>query len=144
MQAPLEIISYFFPSVSVAADPQFNPEDKRFEPDLKVKVGVERENDNNSYQVALDISFEPESEEKSYPYSVHLVAIGIFKVAPDFPDPEKLLRITGASIIYGAAREFVITITSRGPWGPVMLPSISFMQPEDLSKKTTGKKKTNK
>ncbi len=134
MKSPLEIISYFFPAVTVAADPTFDPEAKRIEPEVKVKVGVDRDEENDSYQVALDISFEPESEENSYPYSVSLIAIGIFKVAPNYPDPDKLLGITGASIIYGAAREFIITITSRGPWGAVMLPSISFLKPEESQK----------
>lgn len=135
MKSPIEIISYFFPAVTVAADPLFDPEAERVEPEVKVKVGVDRNKENDSYQVALDISFESESEENSYPYSVSLIAIGIFKVDPNFSDPDKLLGITGASIIYSAAREFIITITSRGPWGPVMLPSISFLTPEESQKK---------
>lgn len=132
MKSPLKIVSYFFPAVAVAADPNFNPDNDTVEPEVEVNIGVARDEENDSYEVALEISLEAENEKKKQPYSISLVAIGIFQVAPDFPDPDKLLRLNGASIIYGAAREFIITITSRGPWGQVMLPSISFINQERI------------
>lgn len=125
---PLKIISYFFPHVSVSADPQFQPSDDDYTAHPDVKVGVEHERDDGLYQVALEITLEPESEKNNQPYSVHLVCIGIFSVYPKWPDPEKLLRITGASILYSAAREFLITITARGPWDMVTLPAVSFFE----------------
>ena len=142
MKSPLEIVSYFFPAVTVAADPEFNSEKDNEAPDLKVKVSVEHVEENNTHQVALDISLGPASEDKMQPYSINLIAIGIFHVDPDFPDPEKLLRLNGAAILYGAAREFIITVTSRGPWGQVTIPSISFFQKNNFKKK--NKKEINK
>jgi len=58
---------------------------------------------------------------------VELIAIGFFSVNAEWKDPLKLLEVTGASILYAAAREFLITITSRGPWGAIMLPTTSFL-----------------
>lgn len=58
---------------------------------------------------------------------IELVAVGFFEVNSDWPDPLKLLKINGATILYSAAREFLITITSRGPWGAIPLPATSFL-----------------
>ena len=133
MNSPLSLDTYFFPVVSVHADPQFQQDTDLVEPYYLTKVGVEHEPDNNRYQVVLEIISEPESDEKRQAYSIHLVAIGFFRVDPSWPnDPIKILRINGASILYGAAREFLITITARGPWGQIILPSVSFMKEDDI------------
>lgn len=145
MKSPLEISSYFFPSISVAADPEFKPGEDTIPPHIEVKVSVDHV-ENNTYQVALEITLEPENEEKKQPYAIELIAVGIFHVAPDFPDPGKLMQLNAAAILYGAAREFLITITSRGPWGAVTLPSISFLRSKDSDSqeatKTSKKKAT--
>jgi preprotein translocase subunit SecB len=100
--------------------------------DLQTKVAVNTDDDDKSrYQVSLEITALPEDEDKVVPYSVHLIAVGLFTVDENWDDPEKLMRVTGASILYSAAREFIITITSRGPWPPMILPSISFMSSQD-------------
>ncbi len=39
-----------------------------------------------------------------------------------------MVRVTGSSILYSAAREFLLTLMGRGPWSPMMLPTISFME----------------
>ncbi len=136
MNSPLALDTYFFPVVSVAADHQYRQETDQGQPEYVTKVGIEHDADNNRYQVVLEIISEPESEEKRQPYSIQLVAIGLFRVDPSWPDdPIKLLHINGASILYSAAREFLITITARGPWGQIILPSISFMKEEELSSK---------
>ena len=56
--------------------------------------------------------------------------MGIFEISPEWPKEKvmDLLKITGASILYSAAREFLLITTSRLPWKPVMLPTISFAQ----------------
>ena len=78
----------------------------------------------------------PPLELKKYffPYAIHLVVVGLFTIDKKFPDHEKLLRVTGASMLYSAAREFIITVTSRGPWSEVIIPTVSFL-PEEKAKK---------
>lgn len=143
MKSPLEISSYFYPAVTVAADAEFEPGKDTATPHIEVKVSVDHV-ENNTYQVALEITLGPENDKKRQPYAIELVAIGIFHVDPNFPDPEKLLRLNGAAILYGAAREFIITITSRGPWGPVTVPSISFLREEDVKPSEATKKPEKK
>jgi len=143
MKSPLEISSYFYPAVSVAADAEFNPDTDTSPPHIEVKVSADHV-ENNTYQVALEITLGPDNDENRQPYAIQLIAIGIFHVDPDFPDPEKLMRLNGATILYGAAREFLITITSRGPWGAVTVPSISFFKPEDTKQKEATQKPKKK
>lgn len=137
MDTPLQLDEYFFPHVQVTADPQAGePDDSNMEYNVVVSIVKDGNEKNHQYQVALQISSNPETEEKRQPYFIDIVAIGFFRVHPDWPDPEKLLNINGASILYSAAREFIITITARGPWGPEMLPAISFLKGhEDSSSK---------
>lgn len=128
-KVPLELKQYFFPFVHVAADPQYEPEKGKDKAHFDVKTAVIKDEKNDLYQVTVEITDEPENENSRIPYSVKLIGVGLFSVTPKWQEPEKLLRINGASIIYSAAREFLITITSRGPWPPVILPAISFKEP---------------
>lgn len=127
MNAPLELKKYFFSHVQVSADPQYEPSEEEITPEFNVRVTVNRDDDHDIYQVTLEITAEPEDENIRIPYAIHLVTVGLFSVDDGWPDHEKLLKVNGASILYSAAREFIITITSRGPWPAVILPTISFL-----------------
>ncbi len=137
MKAPLTVINYFFPHVQISADPQFNPEPGASPPDCSVKVTIQHDNLKDLYQVSIQISSAPENESSRQAYSIDLVVVGLFKVSQDWPDPEKLLSLNGVAILYSAAREFVITITGRGPWGPVIIPTLHF-QPKESTKKSSS------
>ena len=52
-------------------------------------------------------------------------------------DPEDLAAVNGASMLWSAVREQVLTITSRMRAGPVVLPSVHF---HDLKKQTEASK----
>jgi preprotein translocase subunit SecB len=142
--APLQLKQYFFPHVEVTADAQFKSTKKPIKPFFDVKTYVDNDENNGLYQVMLEITVEPENDKSRVPYSIHLVAVGLFEVRPDFPDPEKLLGITGASMIYSAAREYIITITARGPWPKFILPTISFAPRQVTSGKDTKTKRMKK
>lgn len=126
MNPPLIVKEYFFPFVQVSADPDITSEESAVM-DFETKVAVDKDPDNNTYQVTLEITAMPEDETKRIPYAIHLIVVGMFSVDEKWPDPEKLLKVNGASILYSAAREFIITVTSRGPWPPTTLPTISFL-----------------
>ena len=142
-RAPLELKKYFFPFVQVSADAEYESTGQEISPHFEVRTTVEHNEENNIYQVVLEITAEPEDENSKIPYSIHLITVGLFAVDENFPDREKLLKVTGASILYSAAREFIITITSRGPWPQVIIPTISFLPQEKVksSPSASGKKK---
>ena len=127
MDSPLALVDYCFPVVQVVANPNVEQNVEINDIQYDAEVGLALSEDGDVYQVSVEISsLDPKNDEKINAYSVNLVALGHFQVHPDWPEPEKLARINGASILYSAAREFLITITSRGPWGAISLPTKSF------------------
>ena len=146
MNPPLIVKEYFFPFVQVSADPEHTGDKKTLSIDFETKVAVDKDPEDDTYQVTLEITAMPEDETKRIPYAIHLIAVGMFSVDKNWPDPEKLLRVNGASILYSSAREFLINITSRGPWAPMILPTISFLPAEEINSKESEpqKNKTTK
>lgn len=84
--------------------------------------------DPKSYQVTLTIDLEQDPASKAKPhYSGSFEIVGFFAVAPTFEgDPDRLVQISGASLLYGAVREMVCNLTARGPWPMLCLPTINF------------------
>jgi preprotein translocase subunit SecB len=129
MDTVLQLKEYFFPYVEVAADPKITDMNDAAKSDFMVNVDtLPIDKEENKYQVTLEVVSQPESEEKRQFYAIKLISVGFFQVTPEWQDKDKLLRVTGASMLYSAAREFLITITSRGPWGAIMLPTASFLK----------------
>jgi len=126
MNTPIKLEEYFFPVVQVVADPSAEEEDQGFK--YKAEVSLSHNEEEDLYQVAVEISSIPEGKDQKQHYTINLVVIGLFRVASDFPNIGKLLYVNGSSILYGAAREFLITITSRGPWEALRLPTHSFLE----------------
>ena len=82
----------------------------------------------NKYQVMLELSsLRAPDGTGTLPYEVTFQVVGQFSVLdPSYNDKEKLVRINGTSILYSAAREMVLLVTGRGPWGPYQLPTVNF------------------
>ena len=133
MNTPLQLEHYFFEKMHCVANPDFDFEQAEEEnladsDDFLVKTGLARNTENEQeFQIRVEAQFQP-GNSKSARYEFEFSAVGFFKVDPDFEhdDIERLVQINGASVLYSAMREFVLTITSRGPYGPLMLPTINF------------------
>ncbi|MDU9049525.1 MAG: protein-export chaperone SecB [Candidatus Electrothrix sp. Rat3] len=124
---PLRLNNYFFPVVQVVANPKYRNAEEQPEPRFRITPSIAKNDENGLYQVSVDIHLLQEDEKVPVPYSIHLVAFGFFEVHPEWPEPEKLLFINGSTILYAAAREYLITVSSRGPWGAATLPMVSFL-----------------
>jgi preprotein translocase subunit SecB len=70
-------------------------------------------------------------ENKNFPYAINLEAVGVFD-ASSLPAERQvpLVLVNGASMLYGALREVLLMLTQRCMHGPVMLPSVHFVQLE--------------
>ncbi len=127
--APLQLERYFYSRIMCIANSEFDPGVEQQSPNVEVinEVRLMRHaEDENRWQVVLDIKTPP-AEENLGPYQLDIQVVGFFAVAPETPhDPEKLVGITGSSMLYSAAREFVLGLSSRGPWPPIFLPTISY------------------
>lgn len=126
MTSPLQLKSYFFPVISIVAN-QAQPVGQLPELNVELAVNVDKDNEN-VFEITLDLKIDA-TEEKPSQYQVHLKAVGIFEIDPDFPNKQQVIAVTGASILYSASREFLLMVMSRGPWPPIMLSPISF-QPQ--------------
>jgi len=102
---------------------------------IRCDVGHARISDDQSnisdstMWVSVDIFLTNETGKKA-PYSVHVGAKGAFEWVGKKNDPVEtldLIVVNGASILYGAIREMVSNVTSRGMAGPLLLPSLSFI-----------------
>lgn len=77
----------------------------------------------------LSVTVGADPEAKRPPYLAQIEVSGLYQVHESYSgDPERLVRITGASILYGAAREMLCNITSRCDHGMLTLPSVSFFE----------------
>ena len=142
--SPIQIISQEVVDVSVHTHPATEDQESFGRGKLDVERNLFPFEDNpRRFAVALKIDFGEADNSTPPPYSGSISLYGIYIVHEDFPnDPERLIRITGASMLYGVGREMISQITARSPNGILTLPSISFY--EDAPKPKPAKKKRDR
>lgn len=137
--SPLQLKHYHFTGISILARPGVVPEESAvdsesypvFGPDelsTNVSLGLPEEDvDPHEFAVLLVISCEP-SEESKFPYVFAVSLEGVFSIKHDgeLEERKKLVVCNGASMLYGAAREVLLSLTARQKHGPMLLPSANF------------------
>ena len=102
---------------------------------IHAKVGVagkpEQQEDPRDFLIDLEITID-NAEGKTVPYNVDIGVTGVFNVLPGLPKEKRvnLVAVNGASILYGAIREIVLSLTSRFASGALTLPGMNF---EDIA-----------
>lgn len=150
--SPVQLMQLMFKHVRVDFDPEhqapqvINPLTEVFTFEgvsLYSEVGIGEADMNHErgrvYVVELravvDNAPNPEvTNQRFAPYKIDVAAEGLIlipKGAEQVGDPEDLAAVNGASMLWGAIREQVTTITSRMRAGPVLMPSMNF---HDLKK----------
>jgi hypothetical protein len=79
------------------------------------------------------------------PYTIDINAkalVLILQGAEKLDTPENLATVNGASLIWSALRDQVLTLTSRMPGGPLMLPTVTFHDLRDSKGSTRKQTKT--
>ncbi len=84
----------------------------------------------------LELEFSHADPENPAPYTGSLQVIGKFRLHPDFPkeSSEKMVAMNTGAILYGAARELLISLTARSLHGILQIPTIdarSFCQDDE-------------
>lgn len=139
--SPLQLLEYTFDGVSVVpvdgykADPEFAPGLVFFPGKLAMSAdtGLALLDETEKYSdfgVKLTLRVGPK-EDAQAPYIIQVSVRGIVRmhlVQPTAQAEERRVRalVNGASLLYGAVREMVTTITSRSVNGPMLLPALSF------------------
>lgn len=120
----LQLERAFFRKVLVEALPR-----KPSTQPLTIESGVSAgRNDTNParYQVSLTVRL-PETAAEGAGYSAHIEVVGLF-LADAIPptDRERLVPAHAATLLFGMVREMLASLTARGPWPMVTLPTVSF------------------
>ena len=131
--SPLHLKDYFVTELSLSANPKFDP---KLEAAIRLEdfqVGVEANTvpeKPREWQMILRLTFQPPAE-ANIPYRFTIEIAGFFELLDSCPEEliERLVKVNGASILYGALREIVRDTTARGPYLPMLLPSTSFYEP---------------
>jgi preprotein translocase subunit SecB len=90
-------------------------------------IEVHRSDDGGSpWLVRLDVQFKPRVEEDQSPYLGEVVVVGMFALDPEFPEEKsmEMVSMNAGAILYGAVREILSNISSRGIHGPILLPML--------------------
>lgn len=146
--SPIQLLQSTIEKLSVEANDSYDGEDPNSlgeKLDLQVKEICEpfadfwedqkpatKELANRTFLVRLAIRTDPEGDAKA-PYAFELVFSGVVACMPpklNHFSPEQAARQYGFAMVYGAMREQFLTVTSRMPHGPRLLPTVSFMEPD--------------
>ncbi len=143
--SPLQLISQDTLEIAITASERADAFGSgNIEVDREVEQSGE---DPNRWAVMLDVTLQQVEGEAPPPYTGHIKLLGFYQVHEGYKgDSDRLIRITGASMLYGAAREMISYITARSPNGMLTLPSVSFYEEAQKEKtvKRTAKKKAAK
>lgn len=144
--SPLQLLEYTFDGVSIVpvegykADPAFAPGLVFFPGKLAMSADtglalLDVKEKYSDFGVKLALRVGPK-EDAQAPYNIQVSVRGIVRMhltQVEGQAEERRVRalVNGASLLYGAVREMVSTVTSRSAHGPLLLPSLNF---QDLAK----------
>ena len=131
VQPPLQLEESFYDHVEIDALKDYQRQAYESEKPELLEVDVNLaslEAGPNKWEVRLDVRLEPDEDLPLPPYRLGLRAFGHFRVPPGSEDADtaRMVAVNGASILFSSMREYLMLITSRGLWGPVTLPTVSF------------------
>lgn len=126
MLSAIQIKQHLFTRVEVHCDPACRkaPENESYEVTLAATEPT-WDSVGSVWRMNVDVRFGPSDEAQPVRYQGHLSVQGSFEVHPEFAEEKRLdlVRMNGGSLLLGAIREMVLTITSRSARGPFELPT---------------------
>jgi len=126
--SPLSLERHVFKRVEIVASDKPDPGAVNL---LNVTLScAQAQTDPSRFLIGLDLKLLPLPDSGKTPSYTGEVSIeGHFRITADIPaDKQQVTAIAnGAGILFGAIREMVIGITARGPWPPLMLATLNFI-----------------
>lgn len=107
--------------------------------DIEVKLGESKDDENKKFcQLTINLKEKPA---KTFPYKFKAVLVGFFELDSSCSEEDIGIIMTNSapSMLYTAAREYLLLITGRTRFLPVMLPTVLFAPKQ---KKAESKPKT--
>lgn len=127
--SPIRCTTYFVNDLTLSTSHHYDaekPSDVSLD-DLEVESSILPPSSDGDWIVVLSVE-QHSPISKNSPYSFSLQMWGYFEVVPGVPREraEQLVLTNGSSILFAAAREIVRDMTSKGPYPPLLLPTLSF------------------
>ncbi len=113
------------PSPELGAYADFDNAELSTETELS---GIDGPDSRPKHVVGLTVDAKPK-DGRPFPYRFTVGLIGVFdgnELPPEHRD--ELVYVNGTSMLYGVAREVLLSLTSRCVQGPVLLPSVQFTE----------------
>lgn len=144
---PLRLRDYFFTRVNVESNPQYLYEESTTVTD-RVRAFIRKQDEDRVYSCTVRLELDDDNSQ-NFPYKYHFEIFGIFEGAEG--ETEKIIsqiaREQGTSLLIGAIREKLSSLTGDGPWPRfvlnfIPLANIAFFAPagDKEHKKTSDKK----
>ena len=134
MKALLQLRQYWiadFHLRPIATEGEDQPEaDEDVLPSVDVNV-FQSEEEPGQYAVRVNVKLLPETARAArLPYDFDLTLLGIFGFAEGTPleVQQQMIHVNGSQILYGLARGLVADVTTHGPRGRYILPSVNLIQ----------------
>lgn len=121
MLSPIQTIRHSLRSVQFKA-----ADEEAADVPYRCHISLQHSKLDDLWHVQLGVAFQGKADAPvNYQGSVEYE--GLFKIHDEFPEErrEELVRVNGGAILYGAAREYIIGMTSRSKYGPMELPTIN-------------------
>jgi preprotein translocase subunit SecB len=137
--AHVKLLDYFVKSFSFETNMKCEKEKPRDLSDVTIQNNWRPlKKHKNRYAVFLNMEMRA-PEGKNTPYAIKMEMFGYFQVPEEMPEElrEKMVKTNGSSILYGAAREIIREMTSRGIFRKIYFPTVSFAPLDKKSQTTT-------
>lgn len=110
---------------------------------IDIEVNAEtrvRTDDPFSWRCEVTVRSKDEKE-GTYPYSFQLTFIGFFRVAKEYPSDriEQMVKANAPALLYSASRELLLSVSGRGRFPAILLPSVTFIEPPKTAAKGSTK-----
>ena len=99
-------------------------------PSLEPVIRFEQTQGNpNEWRLWLILKLGSADPSRPFGYEVEMQIQALIEVSNNFPAGQKetMALVNGFSLLYSAAREMLLNITARSAYGPVSLPTLSFV-----------------
>jgi preprotein translocase subunit SecB len=140
--SPLLLEGYFLKELHFAVNDNVDNHKSEFD-NIEISVDVDTQaHQDDPLRWRCELTIKSKLDPKLYyPYAFVITYVGLFRVSEKFPSErvELLVQTNGPALLYSAAREMLTSLTGRGMFPVVLLPSVTFLSPPDNGKKPSSK-----
>jgi len=122
---------------------EFSFEGVVFDVNLTTAQAAGQEADPRDFMIKLHVGISNKKDTHA-PYKIDIGVVGLFTVSEVIllEDRNNIVTVNGASMLYGAIREQVATLTSRSYLGSMVLPTMDFR--DHIEKKVVVEEKDSR